>query len=85
MDIYIYITCASVRLEWSLDQLGRHISIVIIIIIIITPPRAEIKEDKQRSWPRGITRGAVHSSNKNGLRGFDPLSYTVVRSQLEEG
>ena len=28
-------TCASVRLEWSLDQLGRHISIVIIIIIII--------------------------------------------------
>ena len=28
-------TCASVRLEWSLDQLGRHINIVIIIIIII--------------------------------------------------
>ena len=25
----------SVRLEWSLDQLGRHINIVIIIIIII--------------------------------------------------
>ena len=25
----------SVRLEWSLDQLGRHESIVIIIIIII--------------------------------------------------
>ena len=23
------------RLEWSLDQLGRHINIVIIIIIII--------------------------------------------------
>ena len=29
------LTCASVRLEWSLDQLGRHINIVIIIIIII--------------------------------------------------
>ena len=28
-------TCVSVRLEWSLDQLGRHISTVIIIIIII--------------------------------------------------
>ena len=28
-------TCASVRLEWSLDQLGRHINNVIIIIIII--------------------------------------------------
>ena len=28
-------TCVSVRLEWSLDQLGRHINIVIIIIIII--------------------------------------------------
>ena len=27
-------TCVSVRLEWSLDQLGRHISIVIIIMII---------------------------------------------------
>ena len=25
----------SVRIEWSLDQPGRHISIVIIIIIII--------------------------------------------------
>ena len=29
-------TCVSVRLEWSLDQLGRHISTVIIIIIIIS-------------------------------------------------
>ena len=28
-------TSVSVRLEWSLDQQGRHISIVIIIIIII--------------------------------------------------
>ena len=27
--------CVSVRLEWSLDQLGRLISTVIIIIIII--------------------------------------------------
>ena len=27
-------TCASARLELSLDQLGRHINIVIIIIII---------------------------------------------------
>ena len=26
--------CVSVGLEWSLDQLGRHISTVIIIIII---------------------------------------------------
>ena len=26
--------CASVRLEWSLDQLGRDINVVIIIIII---------------------------------------------------
>ena len=26
-------TCASVRIEWSLDQLGRHINIVIVIII----------------------------------------------------
>ena len=28
-------TCASVHLEWSLDQLGRHINIFIIIITII--------------------------------------------------
>ena len=28
-------TRASVRLEWSLDQLGRQINIVIIVIIII--------------------------------------------------
>ena len=28
-------TCANVRLELSLDQLGRHINIVIIVIIII--------------------------------------------------
>ena len=28
-------TYANVRLEWSLDQLGCHMNIVIIIIIII--------------------------------------------------
>ena len=28
-------TCASVRREWSLDQLGRHISIVILLLLII--------------------------------------------------
>ena len=33
--IRVYV-CASVRLEWILDQLGRHVNIVIIIIIIMT-------------------------------------------------
>ena len=31
------LTCASARLEWSLDLLGRHINIVIIIIINTHP------------------------------------------------
>ena len=33
-------TCASARLERSLDQLGRHINIIIIIINIIIQPSA---------------------------------------------
>ena len=47
-------TCASVRLEWSLDQLGHHISIVIIIIIIIIP---EIPDRGETSETPGLPSG----------------------------
>ena len=48
-------TCASVRLEWSFDQLGRHISIVIIIIIIDTNTK-----DNTRSL--AMTESSLHNS-----------------------
>ena len=39
-------TCASVRLEWSLDQLERYINIVIIIIIVMKTSHSRRKKTK---------------------------------------
>ena len=78
-------TCAGVRLEWSLDQLGRHIDIVIIIVIMITRGQRQRPRGPSATRRSGGERDQQCSGDHHGGRGFGEAACVGERVLLTAG